>query len=165
MFRGLLVCAGLAAFCAPAVIAQNGSVCIFQAKKGHAANVTDSDADAIARELNGHSVQAIAVVGIAKGEEDAEAQKRGCAWIVTLSRQDLPADTPNFAGSLGGAGTAGSEGTVMGTMANSEVGGALLVFNLRKADSHKTLAHAESDDATPYAKMAAQIEKKIGKGN
>ena len=157
------MCAGLTTFCAPVLIAQNGTVCIFQAKKGHSAHVTDSDADAIARELNAHSLQAIAVVGIAKDQEDAEAQKRGCGWIVTLWRQELAADTPNYAGSLGGSGTARSDSAVMGAMTNSEVGGALLEFNLRKADSHKTLAHAESDDVSPYAKMAAQIEKKIGK--
>jgi hypothetical protein len=163
MLRGLLVGAGLATFCAPALIAQNGAVCIFQAKKGHAAHVTDSDADAIARELNAHSLQAIAAVGIAKDQEDAEAQKRGCGWIVTLWRQELAPDTPNFAGSLGGSGNAQSDSAVMGAMTSSEVGGALLDFNLRKSDSHKTLAHAESDDASPYAKMAAQIEKRIGK--
>jgi hypothetical protein len=159
MFRGLLVCAGLTAFLAPALTAQN-SVCVFQNKQGHAAKVTDSDADEMARELNTHSLQALGVVGISKDQEDAEAQKRSCAWIVTVWRQDLPADTPNYGGSLS-SGELAPDGT-MARMTNS-LGGALLDYNLRKTGSRKNVAHGESDETSPYNKMAEQIAKKISK--
>ncbi|HEX4068161.1 MAG TPA: hypothetical protein VHZ09_19230 [Acidobacteriaceae bacterium] len=160
MFRGLLVCAGLTAFLAPALTAQN-TVCVFQSKQDHAATATDSDANEIAGKLNTHSLQTVSVLNVAKDQEDAEAQKRGCTWIVTLWRQELLADTPNYAGTLGG--------TQSNTVGHAELehmkitGGALLDFTLRKVDTRKYVAHSESDDASPYAKMADQIAKKIGK--
>ncbi len=119
MARGLLVFIVLVAFFAPALGAQT-KVCAFQDKPGHAAKVTDSDADALARELNAHSIETVAAVGVSKKDADAEAQKRGCTWIVTLWRQELPPDTPLYAGSLGGSGKAstmgGSDSEVMGAL-------------------------------------------------
>ncbi|MGA8109646.1 MAG: hypothetical protein WB974_09435 [Acidobacteriaceae bacterium] len=160
MVRNLLLCAGLAAFLAPALTAQN-KVCAFQDKPGHIAHVSTSDADALAGELNSRSVQAVGAAGVPKKDEDAAAQKQGCTWIVTLWREDLPADSPNYAGTLGG--------TQNANMSNAELalerptGGALLDFSLRKADSRKTIAHGETDEASPYAKIAEEIMKKMGK--
>jgi hypothetical protein len=99
-------------------------------------------------------------MGVSKEQEDAEAQKRSCSWVVTVWRQDLPADSPNYGGSLH-SGELDQDGT-MARMTNA-LGGALLEFNLRKAGSHKNLAHGESDQASPYGKMADQIAKKISK--
>jgi hypothetical protein len=160
MLRGLLVCAGLAAFVAPSLFAQNASVCVFQEKAGHAAGTTDSDADSLVRELDSHSLQAVAATGVSKGQEDAEAEKRSCSFIVTVWRSEVRADSPNYGGSLG-SGELNPDGT-MARMTNS-LGGGLLQFNLRKAGSHKNLAHGESEDASPYGKMAADIAKKISK--
>lgn len=161
MCRGLLICVGLVACFAPALSGQ-AKVCAFQDKPGHAAKVTDSDADALARELNGHSIQTVAAVGVSKKDEDAEAQKRGCTWIVTLWRQELSPDSPVFGGSLGSA-RAGDAQT-MGEINSTETGGGLLNFNLRQTGSRKSVAHGYSEDASPYAKIAGQIMKKMDKG-
>lgn len=158
MCRNLLVCVGLVAFIVPALSGQ-AKVCAFQDKPGHAANVSDSDADALARELNGHSIETVAATGVSKKDEDAEAQKRGCTWIVSLWRQDASPDSPVFAGSTGG-----SDARTMGTINSTGAGGALLNFNLRQAGNRKSVAHGYSDDSSPYAKMADQIAKKIDKG-
>ncbi|HEX4037365.1 MAG TPA: hypothetical protein VHX37_04840 [Acidobacteriaceae bacterium] len=160
MLRAVLACVGLAAFLAPALTAQN-KVCVFQDKPGHIAHVSTSDADALAGELNSRSIQAVSAVGIPKNQEDAEGQKQGCTWIVTLWRQDLPADSPNYGGTLGGTQNANMSNAELD--ANKPTGGALLEFNLHKADSKKNVAHGESDEASPYAKIADQLLKKVGK--
>jgi hypothetical protein len=160
--RSLVVCAGLVAFLAPALGAQT-KVCAFQEKPGHAAKVTDSDADALARELNAHSIQTEAAVGVAKKDQDAEAQKRGCTWVVTLWRQALAPDSPNYAGSLAGNAQQGSASEVMGAMTGGAEGGALLNFTLRQTSNRKNLAQGYSDDESPYAKIEGQIAKKIDK--
>jgi len=162
MWRSVLACVGLVACFAPALNGQT-KVCAFQDKPGHAANVSDSDADALARELNGHSIETVAAVGVPKKDEDAEAQKRGCSWIVTLWRQDESPDSPVFAGSLGAA--RGGDAQTMGEInSTGGTGGAILNFRLQKAGDRKDLAHGYSTDASPYTKMADQIAKKIDKG-
>lgn len=158
MWRSLLACVGLVACFAPALNGQT-KVCVFQDKPGHAANVSDSDADALARELNGHSIETVAAVGVSKKDEDSEAQKRGCTWIVTLWRQAESPDSPAFAGSTGG-----SDGRTMGTINPTGGAATLLNYRLQKAGSRKDVAHGYSEDASPYARMADQIMKKIGSG-
>lgn len=162
MTRTILVCVGFAALLAPALRAQT-KVCAFEAKPGHAAKATTSDADALAGELNAHSIQTVAAVGVAKKDEDAEAQKRGCTWIVTLWRQGLPQSGPAYAGSLAGNAAPGTDSELVGAMTGTPEGGALLDFTLRETGSHKTVAKGETEDASPYAKMAGQIAKKIDK--
>ncbi|MFZ0632977.1 MAG: hypothetical protein WA374_17160 [Acidobacteriaceae bacterium] len=161
MWRGLLACVGLVACCAPALSGQT-KVCAFQDKPGHAANVSDSDADALARELNSHSIETVAAVGVSKKDEDAEAQKRGCTWIVTLWRQAESPDSPVFAGSLGAA--RGGDAQTIGEINSTGTGGAILNFKLQKIGSRKDAAHGYSEDASPYAKMADQIMKKVDSG-
>lgn len=160
MFRGLLLCAGLAAVLAPALTAQN-AVCVFQAKQGPGAHGAPSDADGLVSELNTRFLQAVAIVGIPKNQEDAEAQKHSCSWIISVWRQELAADTPNYGGSLGGTQSANAANAVLDGTRQDMGASTLLDYNLRKPGSHKNVAHGESQDAAPYGKMADQIVKKI----
>jgi len=162
MFRGLLFCAGLATFLAPALTAQN-TICVFQAKQGPGIRGAPSDADGLLSELNTRSLQAVAVVGIPKNRDDAEAQKRNCSWIISVWRQELAADTPNYGGSLGGTQSANASNGVLDATRQEIGANTLLDYNLRKPGSHKNVAHGELEDASPYSKMADQIVKKISK--
>lgn len=160
MVRAVLVCAGIAAFLAPALNAQT-KVCAFQEKRGQASNGTQSDADVLAGVLNSHHIQTVAAVGIARNDQDAEAEKQGCTWIINLSRQSLTPDTPNYAGTLNSTqGETVGHAVIEGT---KPLGDALLEFSLRKVTTHKNVARGEAEDPSAYARVAEQIEKKIAK--
>ena len=101
------------------------------------------------------------VPGFNAKDIEAEAQRRNCAWVVTLWRQEVGPDTPNYGGSLGGTQATGGSGTALMLKDKKAQGGALLEYALRKGDGHKPVAHGESDAQSPYANFAAAIQKKI----
>lgn len=152
MLRRFLVRAGIALFLAPVLLAQHQStVCVFETKGGN-----QLDADSMADALSSHSLTTVIAVGIAKRDEDAEAQKRHCSWLVSLWYQTLAADTPNLVGT--------GDSQVVASLSSSRPGGGkLLEYDLRKVGSHKTLAHGEFEKGAPFAKMADQIAKKISR--
>jgi hypothetical protein len=169
MFRALLVLAGTSAVLAPVLSAQNPLVCVFQQKQGHAPDAAaGTDATALAKELvarttaAGTALDIMPVSGFTAKEIDAEAQRRNCAWVVTLWRQEIGPDTPNYAGTLNNTQATGSSGNSLMIKDNKAAGGGLLEYSLRKGDNHKTVAHGESDAASPYANFATAIQKKLG---
>jgi hypothetical protein len=153
MLRRLLICAASTLLIAPVLLAQQQStVCIFQTKGGN-----QLDADSLADALGTHPLRTVIAAGIARKNEDAEAQKRDCSWIVVLRYQTLPADSPNLAGT--------GDSQAEPTMDNNRPGSdKLLEYDLRKAGSRKTLAHGEFEKGAPFARMADQIARKISKG-
>jgi len=159
MLRAVLVLAGTSALLAPTLAAQNPLLCVFQQKQGHAEDAAaGTDATALAKELvarttaAGTALDIMPISGFGAKEIDAEAQHRNCAWVVTLWRQEVGPDTPNYGGTLGGT-----------QASNKAQGGGLLEYSLRKADNHKAVAHGESDAASPYASFATAIQKKLSK--
>ena len=166
MFRVIALFAGISALHATTLLAQDHTVCLFQQKQGRSAAVDAGfDSATLAKELTKQmpalAPNIVSISGFTAKEIDAEAQRRNCTWTVTLSRQDLNAATPNFAGNLGG--TQASKSTpqdilVKGTKIDGET---LLEYSLRKADSRKPVAHGEGDDDSAYEKFAKTIAKKI----
>jgi hypothetical protein len=169
MVRALLVLAGTSAILAPALAAQNPLVCVFQQKQGHAQDAAaGTDATALAKELvarttaAGTALDIMPISGFTVKEIDAEAQHRNCAWVVTLWRQEIGPDTPNYAGTLNNTQATGSSGNSLMIKDNKAAGGGLLEYSLHKGDNHKAIAHGESDAASPYANFATAIQKKLG---
>jgi hypothetical protein len=164
--KAFLILAGAFAVLAPTLAAQNPVVCIFQQKQGKGdANASGPDGAELAKELVAHAgtgFDILPVPGFNAKDIEAEAQRRNCAWVVTLWRQEVGPDTPNYGGSLGGTQATGGSGTALMLKDNKAQGGALLEYALRKGDGHKPVAHGESDAQSPYANFAAAIQKKIG---
>lgn len=169
MARFFVVFAGTVTLFAPALVAQNPTVCVFQQKQGHAANVDAGfDSSLVAQELTTRissgtpAFDIVPVTGFTAKEIDAEAQRRKCAWVVTLWRQELGPNTPDYAGTLGGTQTSAGQGSAIMLKDNQIGADTLLEFSLRKPDSHKAIAHGEGDDKAAYGKFADAIAKKIG---
>lgn len=139
MLCKLIACAALGLFLTPALIAQRDTVCVFQTKAGN-----QLYNEPLANQLRVHGFGAATAAGVAKKDEDAEAHKRGCSWIVTIWHQ----------GQMGG-----------NFNRERPFWPALVAFNLRKTGSRKTIADANSDasDPVPYAKWADDIARKISK--
>jgi hypothetical protein len=168
--RAFLILAGASAVLAPTVFAQNPLVCVFQQKQGHAEDsAAGTDATALAKELVARTTAAgtpldiMPISGFGAKEIDAEAQHRNCAWVVTLWRQEVGPDTPNYAGTLNNTQATGSSGNSLMIKDNKAAGGGLLEYSLHKGDNHKSVAHGESDAASPYASFATAIQKKLAK--
>lgn len=152
----------------PALVAQNPSICVFQQKQGHAANVDagfDSNLEAqelIARTSSGGpAFDIVPITGFGAKDIDAEAAHRNCAWVVTLWRQELGPNTPDYAGSLGGTQASAGQGNAIMLKDNQIGADTLIEYSLRKPDNHKVLAHGEGDDKAAYGKFADAIVKKI----
>lgn len=165
MVRRFLVFAGALALAAPLVQAQAVTVCVFQAQKGHKMkNAVDANGlvEALSRLTlpGGAPIQATAIADVAPKAEDDAAQQQHCTWIVDAWREDLPANTPNYGGTLvpSGAYTNVEEGSLSEAPAHT-----LLEYELRKPGSDKKIAHGESDDVKPYPAAAQNIVKKLGK--
>lgn len=154
MVRSLFACLCLLAVVAPGLAAQQ-KVCVFQQKKDDAK--IPNDAAAEAKELNAHSVQALAATGVSPHDEDAAAGERGCTWIVTVKREPPPPESPVF----GEAGP-GSDAAELTRIRNAGTYD-LIDFSLRKPGNRKAAAKGYSQDASAYAKIAAQILKKLDK--
>ncbi len=170
MFRVIALFAGLSALHATTLLAQDHSLCLFQQKQGHSAEVDAGfDSAALAKELTKQmpslAPSIVPISGFTAKEIEGEAQRRNCTWTVTLSRQDLNGATPNFAGNLGG--TQESKSTPQDILVKgTKIGGeTLLEYSLRKADSRKPVAQGEGDDDSAYAKFAKAIVKKLQKDN
>lgn len=165
MVRDFLACAALASFLAPGLIAQSATVCVFPAKEAHGVNTYVQDevqALTVALQKNGGaSIQAVSVPGVDPKQIDAEAQHRSCSYVVTLWRQEIPPDSPNYAGTLGGSQASVGYGTNLMRADTKIPANTLLDYALRKADAHKPMAHGETDNKTPYGKVAEEILKKI----
>lgn len=155
MARSLFACLCLLAVVTPSLAAQQ-KVCVFQEKKGDAKTL--SDAAGVAGELSAHSVQAVAADGISARDEDAAAGERGCSWIVTVWREQPRPDSPVFGESPPTSYTAETN-----RMKNGLAAPVLIDFRLRKPGNRKAAANGYSQDASSYAKIAAQILKKIDK--
>jgi hypothetical protein len=171
MTRTLLALAAILASLAPLAIAENPTVCIFQQKQRH---TLDVDAVNLAKSLSsqkgGPAFDFVPIGGFAGKDIEAEAQHRNCAWNLTLQRQEPPPDTPNYAGTLGGGRSSSMSGgitnsTIAGNPAfqQAQQDGGMLVYDLRKADSRKVVAHGETTDLSSYDPLAASIEKKLSK--
>ena len=192
MTRTLLTLAAILAALAPLAAAQNPTVCVFQEKQKHtqdvdAVNLTKALTARQASEKLAFDY--VPIGGFTSKQIEAEAQHRNCAWIVTLHREDAPPDTPNYAGTLGsssvggGAGYGATGGHVSGVsgqggpvagVSNSTIAanpayqeaaqdGGMLVYDLRKADSKKNIAHGDATDLSTYDSIAAAIDKKLSK--
>jgi len=166
MVRSFLIFAGALALAAPLVQAQAVTVCVFQVPKGY--KVPDgSDAQDLATALSalklpkGVAISAIPINGVAPDQENAEAQKRSCAYVAEIWRIDLPPDSPLYAGTLqpGSNTDQFSRQTVnqMESKSNTQ-----LNYSLRKTDSDKKITHGASDDNKPSS-MAKLMVKKIAK--
>jgi hypothetical protein len=168
MFRAIALLAGVSTILAPTLFAQNPTVCIFQQKQGHSAEVDSGfDASTIAKQLTTRTpapaLDFVPISGFSAKEIDAEAQRRNCTWVVTLWREELGPDSPNFAGTLGGTQTSVSQGVSLMVKGTKIGANTLVEYSLRKADSHKPVAHGEGDDDSAYPKFADAILKKIQK--
>jgi hypothetical protein len=109
---------------------------------------------------------ALAVVpisGFSAKEIEAEAQHRNCAWVVTLWRDQLGPESPNYGGTLGNTQQTTGKGSQLWIKGTKLGGDTLLEYSLRKADAHKGIAHGEGEEDSTYAKFAESIVKKIEK--
>jgi hypothetical protein len=164
MTRALVAFLGISALFAPVLVAQKSTVCVFQQKQGRAANVDAGfDSGLLVKELlTRTALDVVSITGFTSKEIEAEAQRRQCAWVVTLWRQELAPDSPNYAGTLGGTQGTESGGTSL-MLKDTQLGqNTLLDYSLRKGDSHKTVAHGEGDEGSTYGKFADAILKKLG---
>ncbi len=184
MTRTLLILAAIAASLAPPILAQNPTVCVFQLKQHH---TKDIDAVGLADTFNADkspgkpALDFVTIAGFTAKEVAPEAQRRNCAWVVTLQRDPMPPDTPNYAGTLGSSGpdaghvaaVNGQGGPVAGVSnstiaANPDLGmasqdGDMLEYTLRKGDNKKTLAHGDTTQPSLYDPIVAAIVKKVDK--
>lgn len=169
MFRAVALLAGLSAFLAPTLLSENPTVCIFQQKQGRSAEVDAGfDSTTLTKELTAHmpatlTLNLVGISGFTGKEIDAEAQRRSCAWVITLWRDQLGPASPNYAGTLGGTQVTTGQGTQLwlkGTKLGAET---LLEYSLRKADSRKAIGHGDGNDDSTYTKFAEAIVKKIQK--
>lgn len=164
MVRRLLILAGALGLGAPLLHAQAVTVCVFQAQRGHKMP-TGSDAQGVASVLttlalpNGAAITAIPISGIAPKDEESEAQKHSCGFILDLWRNDVAAATPM------GPGTGAVSGSQAGiyTEGTGPDAGTVLEYSLIKADSHKKLASGEADKKNAWAQIADSVEKKLAK--
>ena len=107
MFRAVALFAGMVTVLAPTVLAQN-TLCVFQQKQGHAADVDAGfDATLLVKELSPRmpatlGLNVVTISGFTGKEIEAEAQRRNCAWVVTLWREQMGEASPNYEGTLGG---------------------------------------------------------------
>ncbi|HVT96429.1 MAG TPA: hypothetical protein VHE33_02915 [Acidobacteriaceae bacterium] len=169
MFRVIALLAGLSSVVAPALLAQNQSLCVFQQKQGHSADVDAGfDSSLLTKELTAKipAAMALSVVpisGFSSKEIEAEAQRRGCNWVVTLWRDQLGPDSPNYGGTLGNTQQTTGKGSQLWIKGTKLGGDTLLEYSLRKADAHKAIAHGEGEEESTYAKFAESIVKKIEK--
>lgn len=171
MTRTLLVLAAILASLAPLATAQNPKVCVFQQKQRHSLDVDAVNlSKSLAAQKGGSAFDFLPFGGYAAKDIAAEAQQRNCAWTITLQRQQPPPDTPNYAGTLGsGRSTSQAGGITNSTIAanpafqQAQQDGGMLVYDLRKADSKKVIAHGETTDLSSYDSVAAAIEKKLSK--
>lgn len=173
MFRAIALLAGLSSVLAPTLLAQNPTtqnplVCVFQQKQGHSADVDAGfDASTIAKQLTTRTpapaLDFVPISGFTAKEIEAEAQRRNCTWVATLWREELGPDSPNFAGTLGGTQTSASQGVSLMVKGTKIGANTLVEYSLRKADSHKPVAHGEGSDDSAYGKFADAIVKKIQK--
>ncbi|HEX4311196.1 MAG TPA: hypothetical protein VHZ25_14280 [Acidobacteriaceae bacterium] len=168
MTRAIAVLVAMSALFAPALVAQNSTVCVFQQKQGRAVDVDGGlDSSLLARELiartssGSPAFDILPITGFGPKEIDAEAQHRNCAWVVTVWRQEVGPNTPDYGGSLGNTqASAGQNNTLM--VKSNKIGeDTLLEFTLRKPDSHKAIAKGEGDEKTTYGRFADTIVKKI----
>jgi len=168
MLRRFLVLAGALVLAVPMVLSQNVTVCVFQAQKGH--KMPDgSDAQELARALtglklpNGSALNAVPFNGVAEKNEDAAAQKQSCAFIAEVWRNDLPQNSPLFAGTLHpGSNTDQDSLDNANQMNRDSTENTVVEYTLRKADSDKKFAHGESDNNKPSS-LADTMAKKIAK--
>jgi hypothetical protein len=169
MFRVIALLAGISAVLAPTVLAQNASLCVFQQKQGHSPDVDGGfDSSLLSKELGTRipaslGLDLIPISGFTGKEIEGEAQRRNCTWVVTLWREQLGPDSPNFAGTLGGTQSSNSQGVNIMVKGTKIGGNTLLEFSLRKADAHKPVAHGEGEEESTYGKFADTIVKKIQK--
>jgi len=169
MFRVMALLAAFSALVAPNLLAQSSTLCVFQQKQGRSADVDAGfDSSLVTKELAARipaslAMSLVSIPGFTAKEIDAEGQRRDCAWVVTMWRDELGAASPNFAGTLGGTQNSNSQGVnimVKGTKIGSDT---VLEYSLRRADSHKAIGHGEGQDDSTYAKFAEAILKKIQK--
>jgi hypothetical protein len=158
----------MSALFAPALVAQNPVVCVFQQKQGHAADVDDGmDSSLLGKELvartssGSPAFDIVPITGFTSKEIDAEAAHRNCAWIVTLWRQEVGPNTPDYGGSLNNSQASAGQNNALMLKSNKIGADTLLEFTLRKPDSHKPVAKGEGDEKTTYGKFADTIVKKI----
>lgn len=164
MVRRLLIVAGALALAAPLIHAQDVTVCVFQAERGHKMQNSD-DAQRVASALSaltlpgGAAIKAIPVTGVSAKDEEAEAGKRGCGFILEVWRNEVPAATPM------GPGTNAVSGSQAGIYAEGSGPDASTVmeYSLLKAGSHKKLGSGEASKRDPWSQAADLAAKKIAK--
>lgn len=149
----------------PALLSQPLTVCIFQTAGQQAApNASDtsdtSDAATLATFLSvaagPNALTAIPATGIAPKDMDAEAAKRGCAWIVTLDRgRTTQPSLPLDRGSSGGA----SIDPLFGPPRSGD--STHIEYSLRKPGSKKNSGHGSSNKTEWAALFPAEILEKI----
>jgi len=166
MLRKLLIFAGALALAAPLVHAQGVTICVFQAQKGHKVP-NGSDATGVANALStltlpkGGAIRAIPVNGVSAGDEEAAAQKQGCAFVAEVWRSDVPASTPMAASASANPSSSSTAGVYP---TGSDIpASTVLEYSLKKAGSDKKIAHGEADKSDPWAQAADTIAKKIAK--
>lgn len=171
MFRTFLGCVVLALPLAPVAFAQGVTVCIFPAKEARGVNTAaPSDVTALAKELvlrtlpGGATLSVVPAADVAPKDIDAEAEHRNCTHVVTVWRMETMPDTPNYAGTLGGTQASNGQNNALMLKDTKLPNGVLVEYSLRKADSHKPLAHGESDNGSAYASFATAIVRKLGQG-
>ena len=166
MFRRVLVSTALIALFAPALLAQDVTVCIFQGKESHdIAAQYASDPQNVAAELSGKSlsgegtIQAIAVPGVDPKQEDAAAQSHQCGYIMTLQREEILAAPAGVAGNMGN----GGDSPHMNQAAMNQQNDARLDYVLRKTGSKKKLLNGESSSSSPWDHIADEVVKKLAR--
>jgi hypothetical protein len=170
MARSLLLATCILAFLAPTLIAQaTTTVCLFPAKDARGVNTdTPKDVSTLAKELlalpASASFNVVPVTGVSPKEIDAEAAKRSCTDVVTVWRLEQTPDSPNYGGTLGSTQVTTNKDNGLMLKSTLRANGVLLEYSLRKADSHKAIAHGESDDDSAYTNFAAAIAKKVSQG-
>ena len=167
MFRVAVLFTGMAASFAPALLAQNQTVCIFQQKQGRVEAVDAGfDSNLLAKELATQlpaGLNIVPVTGFIAKEIDAEARHRNCNWVVVLTREHMAPSTPNYGGTLGNTQQATGFGSQLWIKGTKLGGDTLLEYVLRKGDDRKTVSHGEGEDDSTYGKFAQAIAKKIQK--
>lgn len=165
MSRRVWLSAALAAFFAPALLAQGVTVCVVQGKESHhVASQYSSDMQNAAAELsgqtlpNGAKIQAIALPGVQPKEQDAQARSHSCGYILSLHRSVILAAPAGVAGNMnaGGVGSGHVNESAMG-----QGDDARLDYVLRKTGSKKKLVNGQSDSSSPWGHVAEEVAKKL----
>ncbi len=147
-----------------ALAAEPLTVCIFQTAPATpsqpSSNPDQSDAASLAPMLSvaagPNALTAIPVADIASKNMDAEAAKRGCAWIVELQREQKQGVSLPFDRTLSGGASAGPVFRSSGSKDASHI-----EFLLRKPGSRKTIAHGSTNRPDWAALFPAQILAKL----